>query len=230
MKPWGLLSTRLVLPGASVANTLAKWRLPHFLSLSFTLFSVLGDTGRAKMSWSGSKTGWFGSFEQSQSHHHTAPNSPSCTGWVLVWMALVPASLPSAPPPPRLAGGGQDWGDGIRNWTRIYNKRQNQTTVDGTVRYRTERRRPAPMVGKEAGDAWACSRGLRKRRKCASWFLLGGVGSPRSDIFFFFFKCKFICETVFFLLQSSLLKLPEWNAGQSGEPLRLQGATQRVCA
>lgn len=90
------------------------------------------------------------------------------------------------------------------------------------------RARPTrPTVGTEAGDAWVCSQGLRKIQEVQQMFSVKRRWKPQELHLFFFFllKCKFICETMFFPLSCSLLKLPNRNAGQSVEPLRLQRAS-----
>lgn len=105
---------------------------------------------------------------------------------------------------------------------------KSKTEVWGWDRcYKSERGQPAPRLGQKLEMRGCVLKVSEKFRKCSRCFLLRGVGSPKSYIFFFFFllKCKFICETMFFPLSCSLLKLPNRNAGQSVEPLRLQRAS-----
>lgn len=104
---------------------------------------------------------------------------------------------------------------------------KSKTEVWGWDRcYKTERCQPAPWLGQKLELRGCVLKVSEKFRKPGRCFLLRGIGSPKSYIFFFFLlKFKFICETMFFPLSRSLLKLPNRNAGQSVEALRLQGAT-----
>lgn len=102
--------------------------------------------------------------------------------------------------------------------------------MDGTFGYRTECDWPTPWSGQKLELCGCVLKVLQKSRKCTRCFLLRGIGSPKSDIFFFFFlKYKFICEILLFLLSSSLLKLKKWDAGQSVELIRFQERL-RACA